>query len=185
MSDDKTVETAESADAATGGQNPNPDTAKAQNPNPDANDNQEGQPAKTFTQDEVTRLIARETDKAKKAVLKELQDKQAEADMSELDKLKKRLAEVEAEKARIERERVLDRIAAKHKLPGELRDRLKGDSEDELEEDAASLAKLIVTAAPSLPNIGAQNGGVAKPGAISDEELESVAQMMGLPVPKK
>jgi len=42
-----------------------------------------------------------------------------------------------------------NRVAAKHHIPAELAERLTGDSEEELEKDAASLAKFVGASAPA------------------------------------
>jgi hypothetical protein len=171
---DQNVETVESTDAATEGQNLNSDTVNAngatQTPTKDSDaPNQE----KTFTQADINRIVARAESKAKELALKELQDKQAEAEMSELEKLKKRLAEVEGEKTRIERERLIDRIAADAKLPVELRDRLRGETEEELREDAKQLAKFTQPAKPEAPDLDATRRGGSN-GEPTDAEKEEL-----------
>ncbi len=43
----------------------------------------------------------------------------------------------------LERDLLIEKIAAKHSLPEDLKARMKGDTESDLEKDAASLAKFV------------------------------------------
>jgi cytochrome c556 len=82
--------------------------------------------------------------KAKKAdELSEAEQKRKEAEMTEVDRLNKQLADAQAE-LKAARIATLQRDAAtKHNLPAELASRLKGETPEELEADAKALAELL------------------------------------------
>jgi hypothetical protein len=75
--------------------------------------------------------------------LSEAEKKRKEAEMTELDRLTKQLEEAQAELKRSKLEVLKQAAAAKHSLPAELATRLQGETAEELDEDAAKLAKLI------------------------------------------
>jgi hypothetical protein len=80
---------------------------------------------------EATRKAAEEKAKASGEWEKLATDRQAEIDR------------LNGEIAKRDRELLVGRVAAKHKLPEEMHGRLVGDDEAALDADAASLAKLI------------------------------------------
>ncbi len=93
--------------------------------------------------------------------LSEAEKKRKEAEMTELDRLTKQLEEAQAELKRSKLEVLKQAAAAKHSLPAELATRLQGETAEELDEDAAKLAKLIPkTPAPRVgpTNPGGQSG---------------------------
>lgn len=134
------------------------------NPADAGQDNNNTQPAdndtqqRTFTQEELERILAerlrREREKYKdyeelKKAAEELK-KIKEAQMSEQEKLQMRLAEIEREK--LERERELAELKTsliKQKvlnelgLPLSLADRIFGETEEEIRQDAEELKKLL------------------------------------------
>lgn len=55
--------------------------------------------------------------------------------------IEKATTELREANARLERDLLIERVAAKHGLPEDLKGRLKGDTEKDLETDAAALAK--------------------------------------------
>lgn len=146
-----------------------------------------------FTQADVDRIIKERLDKAKAAADKQAENARAEAErkaaeeQGEFKKLyeteKANREKAEAEKARIERERLIDRIAATHALPAELRDRLRGESEEELNADAEQLARLVKAETRRTPpaSEAQRNGG--SDAVIPTEEVAAVAQRMGLKMP--
>ncbi|CEP67875.1 Protein of unknown function DUF4355 [Moorella glycerini] len=127
------------------------------------------QPGKTFTQEELDRIIAdrlsREREKYKdyndlKKAAEELK-KIKEAQMSEAEKLQARLAELErslAEKDREAAEAKLEvmklRILEEVGLPKAWADRIFGTNEEELRADAKNLAKLLGEAGKTRGGIG-------------------------------
>lgn len=132
-----------------------------------------------FTQADLDRILKERLDKAQKAADKKAEDARAEAErkaaeeQGEFKKLyedaEKRRVEAEAKAAQIERERLLDRIAAKHALPDDLRDRLRGDSEEDLDADAEKLAALIAKPdTPKAPDLDADKRGSVKAGEMTD-----------------
>ena len=82
--------------------------------------------------------------KAKKAdELSEAEQKRKEAEMTELDRLNKQLADAQAEVKRTQLAVLQRDAAAKYSLPAELAARLKGETPEELEADAKALAALL------------------------------------------
>lgn len=61
-----------------------------------------------------------------------------------LKKREQRIAELEKAAADREAQSLREKIARKHGLPDEFADRLRGDTEEELNEDAEKVAKLVV-----------------------------------------
>lgn len=171
------------------------------NPEPNPGDGGQGdvqsQPEKTFTQEELNRIIEerlrREREKYKDyAELKKLAEeyqKLKEAQMSETERLQAKLAEYERQLLEKEREaaearvealklRVLDEMG----LPKAWASRIFGTTEEEIRQDAEELKKLL----------GAQGkpiGGPTNPGQtdnpvdyrkVSKEEFEAALAKYGL-----
>jgi len=87
---------------------------------------------------------------------------QMEAELSETEKLRQALAETQQKAARLERENLQRQAADKAGLPASLSDRLKGETLDELEADAAELVKMLpkkAAAATPPTNPGANANG--------------------------
>lgn len=91
-----------------------------------------------------------------------------EAEMTELDKAKKRAAELEAEISALQLNDKKRAIAAKVGLPPALALRLVGDNDDALETDAKAILE-------SLPKQTAPNTGATNPGG-SGKTTETDAQ---------
>lgn len=95
--------------------------------------------------------------------------------LAELAKKDEKLASLKAEKARLERERIVEQVAARTGLPDYLKNRLIGDNEEDLQEDALSLVKeLTARKVPTLyskPPVTDQE--------ISQEELSKYAFSKG------
>lgn len=68
-----------------------------------------------------------------------------EAQKSEQQKLAEAQQAAEERASRAESELLRMRVAVKHELPAELADRLRGDTEEDLEEDAKRLLELVGT----------------------------------------
>ncbi len=88
------------------------------------------------------REIEKQYNKERKEIerLKADEAKRQDAELSELQKAQKRAADLEGELQRERVEKLRRKVAAKHQLPDFLADRLKGETEEELETDAAQLA---------------------------------------------
>ncbi len=71
-----------------------------------------------------------------------------EAAQTTITERESRIVELEGQIAESDRATRRQTIAAKHRLTPELADRLRGDTDDELEADAKSLAKFVRTDAP-------------------------------------
>ena len=92
-------------------------------------------------------------DAAELASLKAEAQKRAEAEMTEVEKLKSQLAEQE----KTTRATMAENAALAAGLPKEWADRLKGSTKVELETDAAEFAKLLPAQKPGAPKLGATN----------------------------
>jgi hypothetical protein len=68
-----------------------------------------------------------------------------------------RIAELEAENARVARQSLITKVAARHKLPDEIAELLKGDTEAELEAHAKKLAAMLVPPKASSTETGPNN----------------------------
>lgn len=75
--------------------------------------------------------------------LKADEAKRKEAEMSDIEKANKRAADLEAELKKERTERMRLKVASKYQLPEALANRLQGDTEEDLETDAKSLAELL------------------------------------------
>lgn len=83
--------------------------------------------------------------------LKAIEDSQK----SDLEKANERAEIAEKERDALRSSVLRSRVAAKHDLPAELADRLQGDDEAALEEDAKRLAALVTP----MGDMGARRGG--------------------------
>lgn len=108
------------------------------------------EPPKTFTQDELNSILAREKrdNEAKFADLKKKADewdRQQEANKSEIQKERDARAKAEAERDSLKLSRDREKWQAKHgrknNIPETDWDRLRGSTESEIEEDAKVWAK--------------------------------------------
>jgi ATP-dependent Lon protease len=88
----------------------------------------------------------REENKAAKSAAKELaelkaaDEKRKEAEMSELEKLQKKAAELETKLRATELREMRNRIGTEHKLPAEIAELLQGETEEAMKAHAAKLA---------------------------------------------
>lgn len=83
--------------------------------------------------------------------LQELED----AGKSELERASTRAERAEQRVAELERNQLVSAVAARHSLPPELAERLRGETEQELEADAKALAKLMPGETPDPGALGA------------------------------
>lgn len=84
----------------------------------------------------------------RRAELEENEKKRADAELSEMDKLKRQLAETEKKAADAERKAIRQRVAVDTGLPVVFADRLQGDDEEAMRADAAKLLEAIPKAEP-------------------------------------
>lgn len=90
-----------------------------------------------------------------------------DADLSEMDKLKRDLAEAQQKAKTLEIASLQRQAAEKHGLPPALASRLKGETLEELEADASDLVK-------TLPKPQAQKLNPTNPGAEASQSGETV-----------
>ena len=145
----------------------------------------------TFTQEQVNAMLATERKKNDERWKKKLdeQDEETKRQTAEAQLLAKgdyerlkaeyedRLKKLEAKAAESAREALVNKVALKHSLPDKLASRLKGATEEELDADAAELAKLIV---PVAPQTEAGRAGAARPEPLSIDELKRRKAETGL-----
>lgn len=107
------------------------------------------------TPDDDWKAKARKHEKASKQARQELEAAQAklkeyeDRDKTEAEKAEEARKALEARAEKAEAELLRQRVAYKHNLPPEIAERLRGDTEEELEEDAKSLSELV-KAGPSV-----------------------------------
>ena len=147
---------------------------------PNANGGGQQPGAKTFTQEELNAIVAERIKQAQRKATEAAEKAQAEA-RGEFEKLYKQTqAELEAERNErkaLELQALRRQVADKVQLPAALVDRLRGDTEADIEADAKSL--LAALPKPSAPNINA-TGGNATGTAANDDALTAMAVRLGV-----
>ena len=125
---------------------------------------QPGQQERTFTQDEVNRLVG----DARKKVRYQFEgyeeykaQAEARADYDDIKAERDRLA------AQIQRRDLLDRVSAATGVPAAL---LKGETEDELTESAEAVRTYVSSQVPAYP---ADKGGGATPKPATHADIDS------------
>lgn len=179
------------ADVTVGTQTVDEPTATTTATTGDATGTNGGQePAKTFTQADVDRIIAERVDRAQRkaeetaAKAREAEQRKAAEEQGKFQELyeqmrtKAETAETEARQIRLASLR--ERIARSVGLPDSLASRLVGEDEDSIMADAKALAKAFPR--PSAPNINAQpgNGAAPQPGQMTDAERQELAAVYGV-----
>ena len=86
--------------------------------------------------------------------LRKAEEDRAKAEMSELDRLKADLAAKDEELELVKTTAIKAGLSAEFDLSAELVERLKGDTEEELREDAARLSELVGKIKPNTPPAG-------------------------------
>ena len=173
--------------AEQGAPEPQGTTPAAQPENVAAQPNANGgaQPgAKTFTQDELNAIVAERIKQAQRKAAEAAEKAQAEA-RGEFEKLYKQTqAELEAERngrKALELAALRRQVADAAHLPAELADRLRGETPEELAEDAKKF--LAALPKPNAPNINATGGGAQGNGSAWDEaERRRLASLYGVSV---
>lgn len=168
------------------------DPARAATPetsNADGGGQQPEGEARAFTQAEVDAIVEQRLDRDRKAREKKAEKDKADADAKaamEKGEFEKLYNEERAKREAIEKEANELKLAslrrdaaAKYKLPVSLSDRLKGETLEELEEDAKSLAATLPK--PGAPNTNDTHGGQPNGAAMSEEELTHLSGVLGLP----
>jgi hypothetical protein len=132
---------------------------------------------KTFTQEQVNDLIAREKGNLQRryADYDDIKSKAAqfdalaEAQKTDLERVtgERDTFKTQAESASVENLRL--RVALDKKLPAELIDRLRGTTKEEMEADADQLLELVVTRRDEAPEF---NGG-ARRGAPTEDDMNA------------
>jgi exonuclease VII large subunit len=143
-----------------------------------ANQPQAGETSTTQAAEEIisleeARKLRREaqTLRSKLTKFEEAETERQNAQLSEVDKLKKQLAETVQAKTALERAALQRQAAEKIGLPSVFADRLKGETLEELEADAKAIQAALPKAA--APNVGATN-----PGSNATGDGETTAQRL-------
>ncbi len=129
---------------------------------------QEQESPQTFDADYVKKLRAeaakyRTENKALSEKAKQW-DEHSEAQKSELDKALEKAAQAEKELETLRNQSTRMKVASKFNLPAALSDRLKGSTEEEMEDDAKAMlaeleARYVAKSGPSRVETGAGVGG--------------------------
>lgn len=99
--------------------------------------------------------------------LKEFEDKEK----TEAEKVAERLTAAEERAAKAERDLLRHRVAVAKGLPSELADRLQGDDEEAMSEDAE---RLLVVVKPKLPGSGSFDGGAREKSAPEGGDMNQL-----------
>jgi hypothetical protein len=146
---------------------------------------------KTFTQAEVDNILKDRLARQKAAVegaaqkAKEQADREAAEKQGEFEKLYKdtltKFEQAEARARAAELASIKARVGAKLSLPAELMDRLRGETEEEIEADAKTILAVIPKPAAITANDAGQGiGGSAPALQKSDEEIREMAARYGV-----
>lgn len=101
--------------------------------------------------------------------LEKAEQERKDAELSETERLKKRLAEIEAEAANLKRTELQRQAAEKAGLPASLATRLQGETLEELETDAKALAETLPKK-QAPPLLTTNPGGNADGNGETDEQ---------------
>jgi hypothetical protein len=111
----------------------------------------ENEPTATADDIKAMKAALAKANKEAEASRKKLKDRE-DADLSEIDRMKKTNAEAEARATAAEMALTRHKVAVAKGLPPELAGRLQGTTEDEMAADADSLAALVKTrTTPGVP----------------------------------
>lgn len=148
------------------------------------------EPAKTFTQADVDRILADRLGRAEAKTKEATAKAQAEAERKAAEEqgkwkelyeqTKTQAEQAQQEAAQVRLSSMRERIARTVGLPDALAARLQGDDEDAITADAKALAKLMPK--PTAPNINATsgNGAAPIPGQMNDAEKAELAAIYGV-----
>lgn len=166
------------AGAADTTQTPNPQTPNLE---PDFEGEYDAERAKR------TIGTLREAERKLKAQLADLQlkaqelDALKEAQKTELERLTEQLNAERAQTGPLKNENLRLRVAIAKALPAELADRLRGETEEDLQADADKLLALVPAPSPGVPRASSRQGAPesSKPGG-DDPLLHSLKAKLGI-----
>jgi hypothetical protein len=147
--------------------NPEGETPEEQQPEATTPETGESAEARVARMEAALKKANHEAAKYRKQAeaFEQAETKRKEAELSEMEKLQKRLAETEAEANRLRLEGLQRQAAEKAGLPASLAARLQGATLEELEADAAALAETLPKPQPTTPpTVPATNPGAAQQG---------------------
>lgn len=104
--------------------------------------------------------------------------KRKEAELTEMEKLQKRLQETEAEANRLKLESLRRQAAERAGIPAALAPRLQGETLEELEADAAALAETLPKSTKTPPPLPPTNPG-ANAGGNGETDAQRRARLYG------
>lgn len=156
-----------SAQVSTEEQTPDPETPPAgtedeQTPDPETPSGDEPEAPK-LSHDDALAALARARQEAANYRVKLREAEQKLADAKTPEEFEAARNELIESNRTLERELLVERAANKHGLPSELRELLKGDTADELDAHAKSLAKYVVSSGEP----DTLSGGLT-PGSVGD-----------------
>ena len=160
---------------------------------PTAGDTQpepQAQPERTFTQQDVDRIInerlAKERTKAESMAQKAREEAERKAAEEQgkyqelYERAQKQAADLEAKLRAAEIASIKREVAARLNMPAALANRLQGEDEASIEADAKALmAALPKPAAPNI-NSGTCNGAAPAAGGMSEAEKKELAARLGV-----
>lgn len=112
------------------------------NGNTEIQEQQQDPQERRFTQDEVNRIVADRLERDRKKYAQEAETAAA-AHIAELQERDKTISELNTKIKNYELNAIRARVGAEAGIPAELLDRLKGETEGEIRQDAAGLARVI------------------------------------------
>lgn len=124
----------------------------------------------------ITKL--REQEKEAKRIAKEFEQlkaeakKREEAELSELERIRKQATELESHNAKLQADIWRRDAIAEAGLPSIFSDRIKGANKDEMIEDAKELAKLLPQLKQPAPHVSPTNPNGANPAETDQQKRE-------------
>ena len=137
---------------------------------PQAGDNSTTQAAEEIISLEEARKLRREAQALRKKLegFEKAEQEKADAQLSEVEKLRKQLAQIAQEKAALERATLQRQAAEKIGLPPAFADRLRGETLEDLEKDAKAILEALPKAAQ--PKVNTTNPGANATGQGETDE---------------
>lgn len=137
--------------------------------------------ARIARMDEALKKANKEAEKYRKAAeaFEKAEQAKKEAELSETEKLKKELAEAKTKAAAAERSALLQKIALETGLPPILAERLQGEDEDALREDAKKLLELVAKDATKTAAKAQGSATLPASGKPPETDEQKKARLLG------
>lgn len=169
------------ADDDQGAKPENDDAGKTPEPEPKTEDKPLGEAGEKALEAFKERARTAEAENKELKPLAEKARELEEANKSELEKATSQRDALQAERDKAAQENLRLKVALDKSVPADLIDRLRGETQEELEADADKLLSLV-KAEPQAPDF---DGGARRPAPENREPAEAhndfLAQVLGLP----